>query len=123
MKHHFILKLLLAGIVLVASGCAHAESEKIPSEITFQAEFPAIWMEQMIYAFEDFKASHDDMSCFSIAAYQGGDLYVIEIGLSEVIEIVDDVIHIPIAGASPCGRGAKYEFDGSGKFVQRIGIR
>ena len=64
MKRNFRLKILLAGIMLIASGCAHAESEEMPLKITFQAEFPASWMEQIIYVYEDFKATHDDMSCF-----------------------------------------------------------
>ena len=123
MKRNFRLKLLLAGIALIVSGCAHAESEGMPSKITLQAEFPAPWMEQIIYAYEDFKATHDDMSCFSIWAYQEGDSYFVSIAPSDGVEIEGDAINIPVAGASPCGRGAKYEFDSSGKFVRRIGIR
>lgn len=125
MKHNLRLKMLLGATLLLASTSAHAESQPLPQFGTIQAEFPAPWMEHMIYAYEDFKTKRDDLSCFSIWAYKVGDSYFVSIAAPNMgVEVEGGVIKIPVVpGATPCGRGVKYEFDGTGKFIKRIGIK
>lgn len=80
-------------------------------------------MEQVIQAYEDFRTTHDDLSCFKIRASRDGDSYFVSIESKRGVEVEDGKVKIPIGGATPCGYGANYEFDKAGNFVKRTGIR
>lgn len=122
-KHILRLMMLLGAIPLLASADAHAESQPMPPASTIQADFPASWMEQMIQAYEDFKTSHDDLSCFKVRAWREGDSYFVSIESKRGVEVKDGKINIPVGGATPCGYGANYEFDNTGRLVKSTGIR
>lgn len=124
MKHNLRLKMLLGAILLIASASIHAESQELPSDSAIQAEFPAPWMEHMIQAYEDFRTNHDDLSCFSVWAFQQGDSFFVIIAGNMDAKVEDGELKIPIVpGSSPCGYGAVYEFDGTGKLIRNTGMR
>ena len=108
----------------MVSGCAHAELPKIPPEGTVNANFPVSWMEQMLFAYDDFRSMKSDTSCYVMTAFQEEQSYFIVFAPRGGPLIEGDKISFPVVGgASECGRAIKYEFDASGKFVQSIGIR
>lgn len=117
---------LIGGLAIILSACAHAQMPTPPSDADFQAELPAVWVEQLTFAYNDFRTfptMAENLTCFTVRAFREGDLYVVEFSPPLGFKKDGDRFDIRAGGSTACGRGMRYEFDSSGRFVRRIGQR
>jgi len=113
-------KIILGVLPFLSMACAHAQFQKPPSGEEFNGKFPAIWMEQMTFAYKNLLEEGDDPSCFYVETYQREDRYYIDF-LPRITEISDgDEVRFVPTGGEDCGTGVSYEFDSSGQFLRRI---
>jgi hypothetical protein len=77
-------------------------------------------MEQMMFAYRDFRQSKQDPACFVVETYRQDGLYLVNFLPASNFREDGDNFKITLGGANSCGRGISYEFDAEGKFVRKI---
>lgn len=123
MKFEKLCKVSLWCIVPLLAACAQVQLPPFSDGSLVEAEFPASWMGQMTFAYEDFRRSREDMSCFVIYSGQEDGIYFVAFIPQPEVEVQGDQLIFPVPGEGPCGYGASYEFSNSGEFIRRIGLR
>lgn len=116
------LKFFISSLLILPIACAHSQ---VPPALDrpLQAEFPAAWMDQLTFAYKDFRRLVKDPSCFNLRTYREIDSYIVDFVPAVGVKVDGDRIEIPIAGATSCGRGMRYEFDETGNFIRSVGRR
>jgi hypothetical protein len=100
-------------------GCQAIPLGKISDDQVVTGEFPAVWIGQINYAYKDFLKAGYDRNCFIVKLVDGDGKRTISIFATDHIERVDGKTIIHFGGVTPCGRGANYHFDASGKFIRK----
>ena len=118
-----LLAKALISIIMVSllSVDAHAQTkEKTP--VTSISPFPATYVPSIAFAFDDFKKTHKNYSCFSTWVYEDhGHLYVL-FAVNDA-ESNQDELSFPLAGMTRCGRAIRYQFKSDGTFIGKTGLR
>lgn len=115
-KVRFLRGALVVSLPFLFAACAHAELRAPPAGRKIQAEFPVVWLEQILFAYRDFQTSKQDPTCFVLESYRHDNKYLVNFLPADLVVVEGDDIRV---GGS-CGQGVSYEFDLDGKFARKV---
>jgi len=105
----------------LVSGCANNPLTAPQEGELIEGQFPANWIGQINFAYNEFEKTNQDMSCFIVKMYEReGEFYISFITATKIEVDKDGNVPMYFGYNDPCGQGIKFEFDGSGQFVRKI---
>lgn len=117
-------KLFICCVLVLMAGCARLEVEAPQTDsvdkehIRFQGKFPGSWIEQLMFAHNDFQTTGQDSACFTVYLIRRGSEFELSFQPDPEIEIIGDRTRTT-TGRNSCGYGVNYRFDSSGRFIKR----